>query len=60
MNGESFLQLRFSVLKGHPNTKKTKGVCHNVALPFTLKRNCNAKEEFMETQIYFTMKRKYT
>jgi hypothetical protein len=60
MNGESFLQLRFSMLKGHPNYKENKGgVSHNVALPFTLKRNCNAKEEFMETQIYFTMQ-KYT
>jgi hypothetical protein len=34
------------------------GVCHTVALPFTLRRNLKAKEESQKLQ-YFTMQKLY-
>jgi hypothetical protein len=33
------------------------GVCHTVALPFTIKKYLNCKRRIMETQKYFTMKK---
>jgi hypothetical protein len=35
-------------------TQKKQGMCHNVALPFTLKKYLKAKEELRKLK-YFTM-----
>ncbi len=38
------------------NTKFKQGVCHTVALPFTLKKHLKAKEELWKLK-YFTMQK---
>jgi len=39
-------------------TSYQQGVCHTVALPFTLKRILSQKERIMEKLKYFTMQKK--
>jgi hypothetical protein len=39
--------------------KKDQGVCHTVALPFTLKKYLNAKEEELWKLKYFTIAKIY-
>ncbi len=36
----------------HSSPKKHQGVCHTMALPFTLKKYLKAKRRIMQTQIF--------
>jgi len=46
-----YLGLKKSIVSTMKQLKAKQGVCHIVALPFTLRKYFKAKKKFMETQI---------
>jgi hypothetical protein len=61
--GSKSLKLLYSIMNLNTislpySSKANKGVCHTLALPFTLKRYVNAKEELWKLK-YFTIQKIY-